>query len=79
MDYSNYAVLKQLGNITLAYGDGDNFGATTKHFDPATGQETSPVYESLKISDLQVQVTSLQQQIDQINQVITDAQALQAS
>lgn len=79
----NYEERKTAGTITLSYVDGVNFTVNIQHFsiNDITGNlvEVPPTVETIAIPDLENKVANLQAQINLINNIIADAQALTVS
>lgn len=82
MDIDKYSAMVSAGTLTPSYVDGDTCGITTKSFslDPITGAVTegSPIYTTIKISDLQAQLTTAEQTVTDLETVISALQALTA-
>ena len=86
MDTENYIKMTTAGTITLSYVDGDNFQITKHNFnyDPTTNTATEikPTITQYSISKLTQdnadQQAKTASDIEVRNQIISDAQALQA-
>lgn len=77
LDAKRYSELKAEGIVTISKVGNDHI-LTVKKYSQNTGVETLPEMTRLDIRDLQGRKVSLQQEIDAIDVMIADCQALDA-
>lgn len=75
LDIRRYSELKAEGKLTISK-IGDDYIASQKQWKTNSGIETLPITTRLDIADLQLRKTHLQEEIDAIDIVIADCQAL---
>jgi len=73
---SNYMTLKGASDITFAAVDAYNMVVTKNMYNPDTGVLLGSGKIHLSLTDLQNKVIHFQSQIDNLNALITDLQAL---
>jgi len=76
MDETKYKQLKTANAVTLSKVDGGYYAQVTQ-FDPDTGIALSPLQQQLDLVALNKRVTHLNKHLSNINQLITDLEALQ--
>ena len=75
MELTNYSVIKASGQLALAKLN-DAYVLSTKKFDSATGQPTSPEVQAVDMKQVEEQIASLQVQMDSLNALLADLKAL---
>lgn len=75
MDIKRYSELKAAGKITVEK-IGDDYMASQKQYNVESGVETLPTTTKLDIEDLESRKACLQEEINAIDIIIADCQAL---
>lgn len=75
--YQRYIELKTKGTVSIREGS-DKLELVTKRFDQDTGEEVEEKVEQVLIPDLEKEKAILLRELDNVNALIEDAQAVKA-
>jgi hypothetical protein len=75
MDLTTYSTAKAAGKLALAKLN-DAYVLSAKQFDPGTGEPKDPQVQAVDKAQVQAQIVTLQGQMDSLNLLLADLEAL---